>query len=42
MTSEQIQVPRLTNEEETQIITRNFFLYYSHWQNLKRIVDLQG
>ena len=25
MTSEQIQVPRLTNEEETQIITRNFF-----------------
>ena len=42
MTSKQIQMPRLTNEETQIIQEKKFFFYYSHWQKLKMIVDIQG
>ena len=35
-------MPRLTNEETQIIQEKKFFFYYSHWQKLKRIVDIQG
>ena len=32
----------LTNEEGNTNYNKNFFFYSSHWQKLKRIVDIQG